>query len=236
MRTKPFPHPHRQAIPRNFRLPRAHASPQRPDPYYGYDYSPAWPSVLSIAHDENEGGTVLIYVDRPCVISGSYSDLPLTVEDGAGGDLVPLALAAISGTAFSVRLSGAAPLRALWRWGAGGGLIDPVSGHGMNVAHGTCADFPGPYTPPATVIATSANGTTTCDLIFNQAVTLAPGTVPDDAITLDGVAPVAVSQPDPYILRFEAASTIGSGSLWAIVRQPTWVESWLANPADGTFA
>ena len=40
----------------------------RADLFYGYDYNPAWPSILSVAHNEFDGGQLFVITDPPCVL------------------------------------------------------------------------------------------------------------------------------------------------------------------------
>ncbi|HYE17889.1 MAG TPA: hypothetical protein VEA69_05570, partial [Tepidisphaeraceae bacterium] len=117
------------------------------NPYYGYDYNPSWPSILSVAHDTLAGENLYVIVDRPCVLTGI--GLPLIVHGSGGETLAIVAAAMVLPTKFQVTLSDAVPAGAAWQWAGGAAqLVDAVTGHAPNAGHGTCADVPGPYVPP----------------------------------------------------------------------------------------
>jgi len=202
--------------------------------FYGYGYNPSWPSILSVAHDEADGGSLFIIMDRPCVLAGLT--LPLVVPE-SGTPLAIVAAEMILPVKFKLTFSDAVPLHAAWRWSGGScSLYDPITGNYPNAGGGECADFPGPYTPPApaTVIAATAMGYG-CTLQFDRPIALF-GTSPDDAVLFDGVAPMAVANYAPDTLGFECANFLAAGAAWQIVRQPAWVATVLAQPVDGTFA
>src|SRR5690349_9006369 len=74
------------AMPRPNRAPVVAGRPSRhagrhANPLYGYGYNPAWPSILSVAHDEANGGRLFVVTDRPCVLSppANSTRLPLAV-------------------------------------------------------------------------------------------------------------------------------------------------------------
>lgn len=207
----------------------------RADPYYGYGYRPDWPSVLSVAHDENDGAGLFVITDRPCVLSGA--GLPLIVPVAA--PLWILTAVEVLPVKFRLAMSDAVPQGADWRWLDGPSmLIDPVSGHGPNAASGVCADVAGPYTPPppAVVINAGALGNA-CTLEFDRPVMLSasPPPPPDDAMLFDGQAALAVSSVNFTTLRFDLGTFVSPGGAWEIVRQPDWVRSALAVPQSGTF-
>ncbi|MDB5322121.1 MAG: hypothetical protein JWN40_3752 [Phycisphaerales bacterium] len=215
------------------RKPRSHR-PIRPDgipqnPLYGYDYNPAWPSILSIAHDETNGGRVYLITDRPCVLI-SPAGLPLAL---AGLDI--LEAVEILPVKFRLWMSGPVPASAAWAWDAGGfGIVDPVTNHVLNASHGRCDDFPGPYAPPpAVVVATSASGTT-CTLTFDQPV-IRNGNMIDATILFDGQAPLAATNADANTIQFDCASAVAPGSTWQIIAQPAYLDTILAWPASGTL-
>jgi len=204
------------------------------DPFYGYGYNPAWPSILSVAHDEEDGGSLFIILDRPCVLAGLT--LPLIVPE-SGTPLTIVAAEMVLPVKLRVTLSDAVPLHAAWRWSGGScSLYDPITGNFPNAGAGDCADFPGPYTPPvpATVIAATATGFGGT-LQFDRPITLL-STAPDDAVLFDGIAPMAVANYAPDTLGFECSNFLAPGASWQIVRQPAWVATIVAQPVDGTFA
>jgi len=57
-----------------------------------------------------------------------------------------------------------------------------------------------------------------------------------------GTAPSSPCYAEPVggytadVLGFETGNFLGGGSNWQVVRQPAWVATVLAQPADGTFA
>lgn len=135
MRPAPTPKP----------LHRRRRSEPRLDPNYGVGYRPDWPSILSVAHDETDGGRLFLITDRPCVLVPGPLALPLSV-----GGLSILGASEILPIKFRLEMSGPVPQGAAWTWGPGASsLIDPLSNHAPNPASGFCADTPGPYGPPA---------------------------------------------------------------------------------------
>jgi hypothetical protein len=204
---------------------------QRLNPLYGYGYNPAWPSILSVAHDVSDGGRLFIITDRPCVLLSSA--LPLEV---AGLSIIDAVT--ILPVKFRVSMSGAVPRGAAWQWlPSGSQLYDPITGYGVNAAMGYCADVPGPYTPPpppitANVVAQTASGAA-CTLTFDQPIALTGAPV-DDAIFFDGAAATGVVGIDAYTLGFDVPFA-SEGSTWSIVRQPAWVTALLTVPQSGAF-
>ncbi|MDB5320776.1 MAG: hypothetical protein JWN40_2407 [Phycisphaerales bacterium] len=202
---------------------------QRANPLYGYDYNPVWPSILSIAHDETDGGALFIITDRPCVLGGAGNVLPLTV---ASLDIVNGAM--ILPVKFRMVMSGAVPLGAAWQWGTSASdLYDPVTFHAPNAASGNCADVPGPYTPPAAVTGTSISGNT-CTLVFDRPIILS-GAPLDDAMTFNGYAPNGVTSAGPNTLDLDCPVALNPGDPWAITRQPPWITTPIAWPQGGTL-
>jgi hypothetical protein len=211
------------------------------NPLYGYGYDPSWPSVLSVAHDEADGGRVFVITDRPCVLVGSPTGLPLAVA--AAGGLSVLGAVQVSPIKFRVTLNGAAPQGAAWNWGASAGgagsgnLVDPITNHPVNPASGDCADVPGPYVPPtpAAVLHAQPDGSQ-CVLEFDRAVVLKyPPVAVDESILFDGAPPTDVNNLSATVLRFSLASSVSPGSTWAIQWQPPYCASILASPTDGVF-
>jgi hypothetical protein len=210
---------------------------QRSNPLYGYDYNPAWPSILSVAHDVADGSRLFVITDRPCVLVGP--SLPLEVEG-----LSIASAATVLPVKFHLTMSGAATAGAVWRWtGGGSDLYDPVTSATPNAAQGTCADVPGPYTPPtpvnviATSYGTAGGGNAYARLTFDGPVVLNgfPPVTPDDAVTFDGAPGFDVQSADATTLQFLLDTAVGPGSTWAIVRQPAWVATPVVWPASGTF-
>jgi len=74
------------------RVPSHRRSVDPANPLYGFDYRPDWPSILSIAHDEADGGKLFVITDRPCILVSA--DLPLSVDNrfivDAVGHLLPM--------------------------------------------------------------------------------------------------------------------------------------------------
>lgn len=208
----------------------------RANPLYGYGYDPNWPSILSVAHDEEDGSGLFVITDRPCGLGNI--GLPLTISGLAILDAVE-----ILPVKFRVTMNGAVTRGATWHWaGNNSAIYDLKTGTGPNAGFGTCADIPGPYTPPALVnvsVATVAGGN--AELTFDAPVVLNPPTplpppVIDDAITFDGQTGNFVTQTDPFTLLFNLAVPISSGSVWNISRQPTWIATLLTVPQSGVFA
>lgn len=217
------------------KLPSHHRNPDPADALYGYGYDPNWPSILSIAHDETDGGKLFVITDRPCGLNSAA--LPLQV---AG--LAVLDASEILPIKFSVGMNGAVPQGATWRWtGNNSQIYDLRTGIGPNAGAGTCADVPGPYTPPppANVISAVAMGSN-CTLAFDRRIVLVPPSplptpTPDDAITFDGQVANSVGMADATTLLFNVSVPVGSGSVWNIARQPAWMATMLAWPASGMF-
>jgi hypothetical protein len=208
------------------RDPSAHANP-----FYGFGYNPACPSILSVAHDESDGGRLFIITDRPCVLLSAA--LPLQIEGRSILDAVT-----ILPIKFRVAMSDAVPQGAAWQWmGNNSQLYDPITGNGINAAAGYCADIPGPYTPPpppvyANIVTQTASGAT-CTLTFDQPIVLSGAPV-DDAILFDGAAATGVVNIDAYTLGFDVPFA-SEGSTWSIVRQPAWITTMLTVPQSGAF-
>jgi hypothetical protein len=201
------------------------------NPLYGYDYNPAWPSILSVAHDEGNGGRVYLITDRPCVLVSPPDGLPLSL---AGLEIVEAV--EVASVKFRLWMSGPVPAGAAWAWDAGGfGIVDPVTNHVLNASHGYCADTPGPFAPlpPAAVVSASAAGTTAV-LVFDRPVTIT-GDTPDDAITFNGMTPASVSNVDPHTLSFALPGFVMAGDPWVIARQPDWLTTAVVWPASGTL-
>jgi hypothetical protein len=201
------------------------------NPLYGYDYNPAWPSILSVAHDETNGGRVFIITDRPCILISPPAGLPLVL---AGLDV--LEAVEILPVKFRLWMSGPAPAGAAWAWEAGGfGIVDPVTNHVLNASGGNCDDVPGPYAPipPAAVVSAYAGGTTAV-MTFDRPVTIT-GDAPDDAITFNGMTPTSVSNVDANTLSFGMPGFIMAGDPWVISRQPDWLTTAVVWPASGTL-
>jgi hypothetical protein len=209
-------------------------------------YDPTRPAILSVAHDEADGGAIFVITDRPCYLSGSAYQLPLTIHAAGGGRLAVLsALATAVPVKYRLVLSGPVPRGAAWAWGPpaapgaanlfAAGTVDP-----LNAASGDCADVPGPYAPPPPANVVSTNYGTSgsvnwATLTFDRPVIL-NGQPPDDAILFAGFyAATAASQSTAETIYFEVPSSLSFGSSWAITRQPAWVDSPLAWPAAGTF-
>jgi hypothetical protein len=211
--------------------PRHPAHRTRPNPLYGYGYNPAWPSILSVAHDEANGGRVFVVTDRPCALVGNPTLLPLSLN---GLSIVEGAM--VNPIRFRLWMSGAVPQGAAWQWAAGGnGLVDPITGHALNAGGGDCDDVAGPYAPvpPAAVVSAYGSGTTAV-LAFDRPVVLT-GDMPDDAVTFNGVAALSATNVDANTLSFGLAVAVSGGDPWAIVRQPAWVATAVAWPAAGVL-
>lgn len=220
-------------LQRRLHAHRSKTDTTRLDPYYGYGYRPDWPSILSIAHDENDGGKLFVITDRPCVVIGTQ--LPLLIDGGFG----VVDAVGVLPVKFHLTMSGAPVRGATWQWLANAPcqLTDAITHHAPNGGMGTCADFPGPYTPPppATVVGAVASGGS-CLLTFDQPVLLhAPELPVDDAMLFDGVAPIGVQQSGINALVLTLSNVVAPGSTWQITRQPAWVSSIIANPQDGVF-
>lgn len=216
------------------RPPRPRHNPAPPNVLYGYAYNPNWPSILSIAHDETDGGALFVITDRPCTLGGIATVLPLSLPDAPG--LVIVQASGILPVKFRLSLSGAVPRGTPWTWGDGAcDLSGIVSGHIPNAGAGSCADIPGPYTPlpPAGVVQASAYGSY-CTLAFDQPIAL-NGDPVDGAILFDGQPATGVTQPDPHSLQFATSTYVTSGSTWSVVSQPAWIVGALTWPADGVF-
>ena len=224
------------AITAPHRTHRPKTEPGRLDPFYGYGYDPNWPSILSIAHDESDGGRLFVITDRPCGLSNA--GLPLQMSE-----LAILDAAAILPVKFWVQMNGAVPAGATWHWtGNNSAIHDLRTGIGPNAGFGTCADVPGPYTPPAPANVTAATVMGgNAALTFDAPVVLSPPTplpppTPDDAITFDAQTANFLTQTDPFTLLFNLSTPVGSGSVWNITRQPSWIATVLAVPQNGLFA
>jgi hypothetical protein len=213
-------------------------------PYYGYGYNPAWPSIVSVAHDTADGAAAYVVTDRPCLLAGAAEALPVTFFTAAGAalPLVILSATQVLPVKFRLTFTGAVPAGATWQWGPGGGgaadLVDPITNHGLNAMAGAVADAPGPYTPPPPAGVTSAWAIGyEATLGFGQYLVLngAGPIAPDGSIAFDGLWPVSISRPNPYTLTFTTASSMTMGSTWAVNAQPPWLATALAVPQNGTF-
>lgn len=217
------------------KLRKRHANPPHADALYGYGYNPSWPSILSVAHDEADGGALFVILDRPCALGGTGANLPLVVPEGAPLSILSAALLPVK---LRVVLDGPVSKGAAWRWaGAPCDLFDPITGNYPNAASGSCADFPGPYVPPpapAVVVALSGSGMS-CSMQFDQPVTVL-GSVPDDSILFEGVAPLAAGNQGPDVIAFQLAAPISPGSTWEINAQPGYISTPIAVPQSGMFA
>lgn len=233
-------------MPASLHLPRRarqHRSAARANALYGHGYQPQSPSILSVAHDAQNGGRVFLITDRPCTLMTYWPpEMPLDLSAGISPLPVVLNVAAISVVKFVIAYDRPIPQGCPWAWPAGRPhLFDSRTGNQLNAASATMDDVPGAYAPPAGALVTSASGSeNSAVLIFNVPVWLVadefgnPPT-PDDAILFDGQAATAVVQIDPYTLQFTTASSIAPGSTWQIVRQPAWVVFPLENPTSGAF-
>jgi hypothetical protein len=208
-----------------------HRDPSRANPLYGYGYNPSWPSVLSVAHDEADGGALFVITDRPCAINGAGNVVPLSV---AG--LSVLSGAMILPIKFRFAMNGAVPLHAPWQWGTGAcDLFDPITGHAPNAGAGDCADVPGPYVPPGppAVVATNFGGNTVT-LTFDRPVAVT-GDPPDDAVTVNGMTASSASNADANTISLAMPGPVNAGDPWAITRQPAWVATAIAWPEGGVL-
>jgi hypothetical protein len=206
----------------------------RLDPFYGFGYDPNWPSILSVAHDVDDGGKLFVITDRPCVLLSPQ--LPLEVDGGFG----ILDAVAVLPVKFHLTMSGAVAPGATWRWVSGQPcqLTGAVSHHVPNGGMGTIADVPGPYTPPppAGVIDAVAAGMD-CIITFDQPIAL---TVPlgafDDGMLFDGYPAIGVQYAASNALQIYLNNSVGPGSTWQVNHQPSWISSILAAPQSGTFS
>src|SRR5436190_21941594 len=83
VKTMPTRFPNRPSAvrrPPSHRRESAHANP-----LYGYGYNPAWPSILSVAHDEADGAALFVITDRPCILLGKQLPLVVPITGGGGG-------------------------------------------------------------------------------------------------------------------------------------------------------
>lgn len=211
------------------KVPAHHRSPGPADLRYGYGYDPSWPSILSVAHDESNGGRVFVITDRPCVLVDPPAGLPLSL---AGLDV--LWAQTILSVKFRVWMSGPVPAGAAWSWATGGaGIVDQITGHQLNAASGSCADVPGPYAPlPGVVVIAVAASGDTVTLGFDRPVELT-GDPPDDAITFGGQVANSVINVDGTTLSFVLPALITPGDEWIISRQPTWIVNPVGVPQSG---
>jgi hypothetical protein len=208
----------------------------RPDPGYGVGYRPDWPSILSVAHDVDDGGALFVVTDRPCAIVPGPLALPLSAA-GLGA----LAATQVRPVKFRLTLNGAVPAGAAWSFGAGASsLIDPVSNHAPNPASGTCADVPGPYPPPgaARVVAVSvgADGQTVT-MVLDRPLAMAgpPPYEMDGSVEIAGMSPAGVTLDAPQVLAFDMGSPVEGGLPWEIHSQPPWLATPIAAPQGGTL-
>jgi hypothetical protein len=220
-------------LPPIVRSSRGRHSSHPSNPFYGYGYNPNWPSILSVAHDESDGGKLFVITDRPCVLLSPQ--LPLLVDGGFG----IIDAVALLPNKFHLTMSGAPALGATWRWDSSlpCQLTDAITHHVPNSGMGTIADFPGAYTPPppANVVNVVAAGGD-CNMYFDQPVILtAPLPPTDDAMLFDGVAPTSVQYAGGNGLQLYFPITVNPGSTWQITRQPAWVSTVLTVPASGVM-
>jgi len=213
------------------KLPPLRHTPASRDPFYGHGYNPLWPSILSVAHDEENGGRVFIISDRPCALIDPPTGLPLSL---AGLDV--LEALEILPVKFRLWMSGPVPAGSLWTWGAdGAGIVDPITNQPLNAAGGSCADMPGPYAPiPPAAVVSAYSGGTTAVLIFDRPVA-ATGSTPDDAITFNGMTAVFASKVDANTVSFGTPGPIAPGDPWVINRQPEWLSDPVLWPSSGTL-
>jgi hypothetical protein len=217
-----------------------------------FPWSPARPSILSIAHDEADGGALYVIMDRPVILLGSGANgLPLLVRTADGGPVEIVSAAQALPYKWRLTLTGAPGPRGAWQWPDGGGefaptpaanFVDPITNHPLNAAAGDCADVPGPFTPTiANVVSTSfgdsGSGTSWVEMTFDAPVLLrSPTLTPDVAVIFNGFyAGSSVTQSNLYALRFDVPYALSSGSSWFVQRQPGWVVTGVAAPQSGTF-
>jgi hypothetical protein len=216
------------------RPPRRPSAQPLLNPLYGYGYNPAWPSVLSVAHDESNGGRLFVCVDRPCLLAGPVTALPLSV---AG--LTVLEAVQINAIRFRLWMSGAVPRGAAWAWGPNGtGIVDPVTFHCPNGgAGGDCTDVPGAFVPvaPANVVSAASFGTS-ASLTFDKPIISVPGggTV-DGTITFNGLTPDSLAATGGSTVTFNLPSFVNPGDPWAISGQPAWAATPIAVPQSGNL-
>lgn len=202
------------------------------NPLYGYNYRPDWPSILSIAHDEENGARLFLITDRPCALwFSSPPDLPLQVAGLRIYEAVQ-----ILPVKFRLWMDYAVPQGAAWHWLGGSSTIHDTALNGLNAAQGVCADIAGPYIPypGALVVSAQAMGNSAI-LEFDRPVPLVESPVVDDAIVFDGTQPTYVNQLSPYALEFGTNTYVQSGSTWTVARQPDWIRAPVENPASGVF-
>ena len=198
---------------------------------YGYGYNPCRPSILSVAHDEANGGALFLITDRPCRLEGTGLNLPLWLGEAPA----PIVQAAAAlDVKFALVLSAPVPAGAPWRWEAGpSDLVDAAGALAPNPARGTCDDFPGPFVPPALAQVINASGSGfSAALTFDRPV-VRQGYDLDDAIRFNGMAPAAVDQFTPETLVFQLAGYLSAGDPWEISRQPIYLATPLALPQGG---
>jgi hypothetical protein len=241
----------RRNPPRPPRGPRpARNVPNAPYALSPFPWDPTRPSILAVAHDESDGGALLICTDRPVVLSGSAQSLPLTVRAaaGGGGPVAIVSATQVLPVKWKLSLTGPPTTHGPWFWAADAtstplaNFVDPVTNHPLNAAAGDCADTPGPFAPTmANVVNTAFGdagaGTSWAELTFDAPVLLqSPTLAPDDAIIFNGFyAATSVSQGNLYALRFDVPYSLSSGSSWFVQRQPSWVVTGVAAPQSGTF-
>ncbi|HSI36712.1 MAG TPA: hypothetical protein VK986_24215, partial [Tepidisphaeraceae bacterium] len=123
-------------------------------------------------------------------------------------------------------------------------LIDAVTGHAPNAGHGTCADVPGPYTPPppppdpalvvSMVINPDGNSVT---MTFDTALDIVSTPIsPDGSILVAGQIPQTIVVVDTHTVELAMGFLLNVGDPWQIVSQPAWLYTPVANPADGTLS
>ena len=222
------------------RKPQPRHSAPPVNPFYGYHYNPAWPSILSVAHDEDDGAVLYVVLDRPCELSSGWPPVvPLVVEVG-GYALEIVSVEMVLPVKLRVVLREAVPLRAAWRWMGGECAVsDPITGAYPNAGAGDCADFPGPYTPPpANVVSVTgpALGSEVA-MLFDRAVNIIPGVPVASGMQFGGQSPVAVWPIDARTLGIRIAVPIEPNvTQWSIDNQPDWIETALTWPTWGVIS
>ncbi len=236
--------------PRAARRPRpARNLPNAPYALSPMPWDPTRPSILAVAHDESDGGALLVMTDRPVILAGvGATALPLTVKLAGGGPCAVVSATQILPVKWKLSLTGPPATNGPWFWAAdatstpAANFVDPITNHPLNAAAGDCADTPGPFTP-TTANVTGASfgdnggGTSWVEMTFDAPVLLSgPSVTPDDAVTFAGLyAATSVAQSSLYALRFVVPVSVSSGSAWAIQRQPSWVVTGVASPQAGTL-
>ena len=222
------------------KVPTHARSADRADQLYGYGYNPSRPSILSVAHDEDDGSALFVVLDRPCELSSGWPPVvPLVVEAGGYAlDIVTVEM--VLPVKLRVVLWEGVPLRAAWRWMGGEcSVADPLTGEYPNAAAGACADFPGPYTPPPANVVSVVGPPLGSDvaMLFDRAVNLIPGVPTGSGMQFGGQSPVAVWPIDARTLGIRIAVPIEPNvTQWSIDNQPDWIETALTWPTWGVIS